>query len=95
MQGRDVQCKNLDELLQNKVFLGTGRNLLLLTKINIQMGLKFRHRQLLERTAEWSLSCISWLLGKGWNLPFFLGSFPCLAGALPQEFVLRICKLHF
>lgn len=76
MHQRDLQCKNLDKLLQNEVFLATGRNLLVLTKTSIQMGLNFRHRQLLERTAERYLSCISWLLGKGWDLPFSLGSFP-------------------
>lgn len=46
---RHVQCKKVDKSLQNKVFLATGKNLLLLTKTRIQMGLKFRHRQLLEK----------------------------------------------
>ena len=47
-----MQCKKADKSLQNKVFLATGKNLLLLTKTSIQMGLKFRHRQLLENNCR-------------------------------------------
>lgn len=69
--------KKVDKSLQNKVFLATEKNLLLLTKTSIQMGSKLRHRQLLvKRTDDKNLSCISSSVGKGYNVIFFPRKLP-------------------
>lgn len=52
MYRSNAQCKKVDKSLQNKVFLATENNLLPLTKTSLQLGLKFRCRQLLESRTE-------------------------------------------
>lgn len=67
----------MQESRQNKVFLATEKNLLLLTKTSMQMGSKLRHRQLLESRAEDKhLSCISCLVRKEYNVTFFSRKLP-------------------